>query len=85
MEEFFEKVIDDFEDKGYESHIAEMHFITTANEMNMAYDFYFKHNIHAVEWKTNSMINKNKSSINKFPPNWRHPLNKKFEIYRFQD
>ena len=28
------------------------------------------------------MIKKNKSSINKFDRNWRHPSNRKFESYR---
>ena len=56
-----------------------MHIITIANKW---YDFYFKHNMHAVEWKLNAMINKNKCLINNFHRNWRHPLNTKFENYR---
>ena len=32
----------------------------------MPYDFYIKHEIHAVEWKLNAMINKNKKFINNF-------------------
>ena len=48
----------------------------------MSYDFYLKHNMSALEWKLNAMINKNKSLIKKFPRNWRHPLNIKFERYR---
>ena len=36
----------------------------------------------ALEWKLNAMVNKNKSLFNKFPRNWRHPLNRKFESYR---
>ena len=77
------KIIDDFKDKGCNfSHIAEMRFITIANKMDMSYDFYLKHNMHASEWKSNAMVNKNKSLFNKFPRNWRHPLNRKFESYR---
>ena len=38
----------------------------------------------ALEWKLNAMINKNKSLINKFSRNWRHPLNRKFESYRIK-
>ena len=34
---------------------------------------------HAVVWKLNAMINKNKNLIDKFNRNWRHPLNRKFE------
>ena len=79
---FLEKVIDDFKDKGYAfSHIAEMHIMKRANKMDMSYDFYIKHIMHAVEWKLNAMIDKNKNLINKFDRNWRHPLNKKFESY----
>ena len=48
----------------------------------MAYDFYIKHKMHAVEWKFIAMINKNKSLINKFNHNWRNPLNRNFESYR---
>ena len=81
---FLEEVIDDFNDKGYTfNHIAEMHIITIAHKMDMSYDFYIKHNMHAVEWKTNAMINKSKNLINKFPRNWRHPLYRKNESYRF--
>ena len=69
--------------KGYNfNHIAELHFITIANKLDMSYDLYIKHKMHAVEWKLNAMITKNKSLINKFDPNWRHPLNRKFESYR---
>ena len=28
------------------------------------------------------MINKDKNLINKFPQNWRHPINTKFDCYR---
>ena len=41
----------------------------------MSYDFYIKHNMHAIEWKLNAKINKNKNLVNKFPETWRHPLN----------
>ena len=82
-ETFLEKVIDDFRDKGYTfNHIAEMHIITIANKKDMLFDFYIEHNLCALEWKLNAMINKNKNLINKFPRNWRHPLNGKFESYR---
>ena len=80
---FSKKVIGDFKDKGYTfSHIAEMHIIKIANKMDMSYDFYIKHNKHAIEWKLNAMVNKNKSLIVMFPRNWRHPLNRNFESYR---
>ena len=59
-----------------------MNIITIANKLDMTYDFYIKHNMHAVEWKLNAMINKNKSLIDNFNRNCRHPLNRKFESYR---
>ena len=80
---FLEKVIGDFKDKGYTfNHIAEMHIITIAKKLDKTYDFYIKHNMCALEWKLNAMINKDKSLINKLPVNWTHPLNRKFESYR---
>ena len=78
---FLEKVIDDFKDKGFNfGQISEMHIITTANKMDMSYDFYIKHNMHAIDWRLNGMINKNKTSANKFPHNWRHPLKKILKV-----
>ena len=64
------------------SHIAEMNIITLAHKRDMTYDFYSKNNMPAFEWKLNSMINKDKNLINKFPKNWRHPINTKFGCYR---
>ena len=55
-----------------------MNIITMANKMDMSYDFYIKHNRHAVQWKLITMINKNETLINKINRNWRHPLARKF-------
>ena len=63
-------------------HIAEMKNITIANELDMSYDFYTKHNMNAVEWIINALINKNKSLVIKLKCNWRQPSKKKFESYR---
>ena len=52
-----------------------------ANKMDMTYDFYMKHNMHAVEWKLNHLFNKDKNLINKLPATWVHPLNRKCESY----
>ena len=80
---YLDKVIDDFKDKGYTfNHIAEMHIITMANKKDVSYDFYTKHNTHAVDWKLNAMIKENKSLINEFDRNWRHLLNRKIQSYR---
>ena len=49
----------------------------------MSYDFFIRHNMHAVEWKLNAMNNKKKGLINKLDSNWRHPLIKKFSQIPF--
>ena len=80
---FLEEVIDNFKNKGYNfKYIEEMKIITIINKMDMSYDFYIKHNMHAPDWKLNAMNNKNEILINKFICNWRHPSNRKFESYR---
>ena len=56
-----------------------MHVLTTANKLDMSYDFYIKHNMCAAEWKLNTINNKSKSLINKFDRNGRHPLNRELE------
>ena len=48
-----------------------MNNTTIANKMDMSFDFFIKHNIHAVEWKLNAMINKNKNLMVKLDRNWR--------------
>ena len=50
--------------------------------MDRTFDFYVKHNMPAVEWKLNAMINKNKNLSKKIPQNWKQPSNRKFESYR---
>ena len=65
------------------SHIAEMDIITLAHKRDMKYDLYLKHNMSAFEWKIIQLINKDKNLINKFPCDWRHPINMKFNCYRF--
>ena len=80
---FLMKVIDDFKDKGYTfNHIAEMHNITIANKMDMSYDFFIRHNMCALEWKLNAMINRSESLINKFDGNWSHPWNRKLSCLK---
>ena len=47
---FLEKVINDLKNKGYTlNRITEMHIKTIAIKLDMSYDFYIKHNMHAVE------------------------------------
>ena len=63
---YLQKINSDFEDEGYNfNQIAEMHILTIANKLDMSYDFFIKYNIHAVEWKLNAMINKDKILIKK--------------------
>ena len=46
----FQNVIGDFKDEGYIfNHIADMNINTKADKLELSYDFYNKHNMHAVE------------------------------------
>ena len=79
---YLRDVISNLKEKGYDfSHIVEMNIITLAHKCDMTY-IYLKHNMSAFEWKHNAMVNKDKNLINKFPKNWRHPINTKFNRYR---
>ena len=79
---FSEKAIDDFKNKASNFNLIQgLNNITIANKMDMSYDFYVKHKMHAVERKLNAMINK-KKLVKSFRKNWRHPLNRKIESYR---
>ena len=76
-------MIDVFKDKEYNvNRIAEMHNITIAKKMDMFFDFYIKHNMCALEWKLNAMINKNKNLFKKFDCNRRNLLNRNLKSYR---
>ena len=81
---FLKKVVDDFKDKGYNfNQIAEMKIITFGNKLDMSYDFYNKHNMHAVERKLNAMVNKN--LINKLDRRKGHHLIRKFSHVPFNN
>ena len=60
-----------------------MNIIIVCNKVDMTYHFLMKHNMPAVEWKLNQLINKDKNLINKLPASWIQPLNGKFINYRF--
>ena len=80
---YLRKANDSLTEVGYRSnHIAEMDIITLAHKRDMTYDFYSKHNMSAFERKLNVMINTDKNLINKFPRNWRHPINLKLNCYQ---
>ena len=81
-----EEVMDDYKYKGYTfDRIDELNIITIADKMDMSYDFYFKHNIHAVDLKLISMINKDKTLIKKLDRNWNHPLMRTFSHKPFNN
>ena len=74
---------DDFKNNGYSFNLNEaMKIITVSNKMDMTYEFYIKQNMHMIEWKLNSIVNKNRKLINKFNETWRHRLNRKFRKNR---
>ena len=80
---YLREAINKLKEEGYDfNYIAEMDIITLAHKRDMTCDFYIKHNMSAIEWKLNAMINKDKSLIIKFLRIWRHPLNRKYESYR---
>ena len=80
---YLREAIDNLKEEGSVfNQIAEMDIITLAHKRDMTYDFYLKHKMPAFEWKLNAVINKDKSLINTFPRNWRHPINTRFGCYR---
>ena len=80
---YLRDAIDNLKEEGYDfNYIAEMDIITLAHKRDLTYDFYLKHNMAAVDCKLNQLINKDKNLINKFPRNWRYPINTRFDCYR---
>ena len=81
---YLREAIDKLKEEGYHfNQITEMDIITLAHKRDMTYDFHLRHNMPAFEWKLNAaIINKDKTLINKFPRNWRHPISTKFNCYR---
>ena len=80
---YFRDAIHNLKEEGYAfKYIAEMDMIKIAYKRYMTYDSYLKHNISAFEWKLNAIINKDKNIFHKFPQNWRHPIDTKFNCYR---
>ena len=80
---YLRDAIINLKEEGYHfDYIAEIDIITLAHKQDMTYDLYMKHNMPAFEWKLNAMINQDKNLINKFPQNWWHPINTRFDCYR---
>ena len=64
---FVENGITNFKSKGFDfSHISQMIIIIVCNKMDMTYDSNMKHNMPAVEWKINQLINKDKNLIKNY-------------------
>ena len=83
MVKLFWDAFNNLKEEGYDfDHTAEMDITTLAHKRDMTYDFHIKHNMSAFECKLNAKINEDKNLINKFPQNWRHPINTKFDCYR---
>ena len=52
--EFLSDVISAFSNIGHKfGYVREMNLITTVDKRDRTYDFYIKHNLHAVEWVNN--------------------------------
>ena len=76
---YLRDAINKLKEEGYHfNYKAEMDIMTLAHKRDITYNFYIKHIMHAVEWKLNAMITKDKNLIYKFPQDREHPLNRKF-------
>ena len=83
LSNYLREAINKLKEEGYHfNHIAEMNNIILAHKRDMTYEFYLKRNMPAFEWKLNATIRKDKNLINKFPQNWRRPINTKLDCYR---
>ena len=82
---FLKNVVSSFKDEGYVlNQIAGMNLIEIANKLDMSYDYYSKHHMHAVEKKLFSRVNKDKNLIKKFNrKNWRRQLIRKYSHIPF--
>ena len=58
---FVEKVIYNFKNEGYDfSHLSQINILIVCKKRDLTHEFYMKHNMPAVEWKLNAMINREK-------------------------
>ena len=53
--------------------------------MDMSYDYFIEHDMHAVEWELFSMNIKDKNKINKLNRNSRRPLIRKHSHVPFEN
>ena len=80
---FLENVINDLRGEGYNfNQIADTNTTTIVKKRGMSYDFYIKHNMCALEWELNAMINKDKTLMDNFDRNWGYQLNRRVTSYR---
>ena len=82
---FFVNAIQDFNKRYKSSHFSEINIITITNKRHKTYEFSIKHNMHAVEWRSNMNIAKNAQLINSLDRSINHPLIKKFNNVPFKD
>ena len=59
-----------------------MNIITTGKKLDKSYNFYMKHNTHAVELKVNKILHKSPSLIIKLNRRSRHPSIRKLDYVR---
>ena len=71
-------VINDFNKKRYTfDGIVELYIITIANKMDMSYEFYIKHKMHAVAGKLIMIVAKNPHLMKSLNRYINHPQNRK--------
>ena len=59
---FVENNINNLKNDGFDfRHISKMKITIVCKKIDMTCDFYMKHNMPAVEWKLNQLINKDKN------------------------
>ena len=79
-------MIDDFNNKGYAfDHVSELNNITINNKTNVSYEFYIKHNMHAVERKLNMIIARNPHLMNSLNQFHNHPLIRNYSHIPFNN
>ena len=67
-------IISDFSNSGHEfDYIDEINIVTIVDKRDRTYDFYNKHNMHAVERKLNRMLKEKPILTINFKIGWRHP------------
>ena len=83
FKQFLENVIGYFKNEGYEFDcIEEVDIITIVDKRDRTYQFYMKHNMCSLEWLINKNLDKDKTLMNHFTQDWRHPIDRNYNYYR---